>query len=129
MALEVMNTNWGSMSRNHQETWFLDSQLIHEPLQSTSLVANESTWHLEVVVNDNFDVGSFTQNEWEQQEYNTLRDDDTIESEYSDKEEQEYVQRRDGDDGEVTSKDKCNCDLGPIDNRRFKDATLEAFLT
>lgn len=58
-----------------------------------------------------------------------LRDDDTIELEYSDKEEQECVQRRDGGEGEVTSKDKCNCDLGPIDNRRFLDATLEAFLT
>jgi hypothetical protein len=49
-----------------------------------------------------------------------IGDDDTTHPEYSNWDEEDHVQKTDGDE-EATSKDECNYDLRLINERRVRD--------
>jgi hypothetical protein len=66
-----------------------DTNLMKEPIQSMPLMCTivpveDSRRYLDAIVNNDFDVGSFEQDEWEQKEEDKIVDHDTTNLEYLD---------------------------------------------
>lgn len=74
-------------------TKVLDSQLTQKPLQSSPIAVDESIQFLSGVVND-FNVGSYERDDWEQQKEEMITDDDNDDS--------EDYEEQDNDHGEST---------------------------
>lgn len=98
-----------------------DTNWTKEPIQSMPLMCTpvpveDSRSYSDAIVNNDFDVGSFEQDKWEQKEEDKIVDHDTTNLECSDEEEGDLdgddhvegmgVEGMDGDDVEDSSEDE-----------------------